>query len=60
MKTEIKQLIEKHQAGNQLAMGEIHALMIYASELLKEFEGHTMASIENAQKLIEAQYKKAA
>ena len=60
MKTEIKALIEQHNAGKKLAMEDIHALMIYALELLKEFESNTKASIDRAHKLIGERYKKAA
>jgi len=60
MKTEIRILIEQQKAGKKLSPNEIRTLMLYAKEILKEFEGHTLASIKRAHKLIGEQYKKAA
>lgn len=60
MKFEIKLLIEKQQAGNALRADEIRTMMFYALDLLKEFEQHTLASIERANYILVDQFKIAA
>lgn len=45
-----KYLIEKQKAGTKLTHEEIHALMLYALELLREFGAMTQASIDRIKK----------
>ena len=60
MKYEIQLLIEKQQSGSELCADEIRSMMFYALDLLKEFEQHTLASIERANNILSEQYKLAA
>lgn len=57
MRHDIKLLIEKQQSGTALCTDEIRSMMFYALDLLKEFEQHTLASIERANCILADQYK---
>ena len=50
MKVECELLIAKQNAGEKLNEAEIHALMLYALDLLREFGALTQASIDSASK----------
>jgi hypothetical protein len=52
MKPEIKAIMDRHDAGEQLGHDDIAQLMEYCLELLREFEQLTEESIAYAKSLI--------
>lgn len=60
MKTEIRSIFDKYDAGNKLGMDEIHALMNHALELTKDFQRLTKDSIGRANHMLGEQYELAA
>ncbi|MBL8525674.1 MAG: hypothetical protein JNN20_18490 [Betaproteobacteria bacterium] len=60
MKLEIQLLMDRQRAGEALGGEEIRTLMLYAIELLKEFNQHTLDSIEFAHNMLADEYRMAA